>query len=107
MVNSVLTPAKVGSVAKVLRRYAGTSPVCQSWQCRISGRKSIARDAERRPREDREADVIIGIVDARFAVEAFAIEERRAIDKVDRELSGSLIDRRVVTAGPRWTGRWS
>ena len=38
MVNNVFTPMNVGSPAKVLRRYAGTRPDCQSWQCNMSGR---------------------------------------------------------------------
>ena len=50
------------------------------------GAEEPARDAERRAGEDGEADVVVGIIDAGFAVEALAVEERRAIDQVDGKL---------------------
>ena len=54
--------------------------------------------------ENGEAYVVVGIVHAGLAVEAFAVEERGAIHQVEGELGGGLVDDDVVACEPQIDG---
>ena len=93
-------------MAKLLRSSAGTSPACQSWQWKISVRNRMRATASAARAEHGKADVVVGIIHARFAVEAFSVEQRRAIHQVERKLGRRLVDGDVGSGpGPRYTGR--
>ena len=59
------------------------------------GAEQEAGDAERGAAEDGKANVVVRIVQAGFAVEAFAVEEGRAIHQVDGKFGRRLIDGEV------------
>ena len=60
------------------------------------GAEEIARHTQSRAREYGEPDVVIRIIHAGLSVEALAVEQRRAIHQVQRELFGRLVDGSIV-----------
>src|SRR3954471_21979309 len=68
------------------------------------GGKEVARHAQGGAGEDSEANVIVRVVDAGGPVVAGAVEERRAVDEIEGELGGGLIDGGVVAGGTEMDG---
>ena len=93
MVSRVRSPKNVGSLAKVVRRYGATSPACQSCVCSTAGAEDVARDPQRGLAQQREADVIVGIVavNLRTIVKRRAIHEKIVHAAVDEAMNVHLV----------------
>ena len=76
--------------ANVVRRYTGTSAVCQSWAWSSTGPGHEARQrGQRREREEGEAAGVVGIVHGVLAVDARPVEVIEVLDEVHLRARGS------------------
>ena len=90
----VLRPAKRGIRAERLAQIWSQQARLPIVRVKDVGAENVPRDPERRLVQQREADVIVGIIDAVFAVDAGTIIKRRAIDeKIPHAAIDYLIDR--------------
>ena len=92
MVNRVFDRRESGVSGKGGAQVGGHKPGLPIVAMKDIGAEKVAGHGQGRARENGEADVVIGIIHAGFAIEALAVVERRAIHQVERVLGGGHVD---------------
>ena len=78
-----------GEAAAQQRRDQASLPVVAMEDV---GPEEDARHRQRRPGKHGEANVVVGVIHPRLAIESLAVEQRRTIHQVKGEFGGRLVD---------------